>query len=370
VVALGEKGPAFVEAEAAKRLKFIDAVKADTSYEVGGTEMSEAMFPWITASDCAACKMFPHFADYTWGNMPDNFDWRELGAVSPVLNQKYCGSCWTFSTAQDIEGTHFLATGDLNPLSEQQLVACDPGNDGCDGGWPFRAMQYVHLIGGLVKSVAMPYKGICAWDACDENADGADDPTPTCDTATLVNETMDDNVAAIGGYQLVAMGAEYESLAMVALVKNGPLSIAFNAAGMDYYLHGIVGCNVTMDDGEINAGCIQYDAGDGEWTCDPEAIDHAVLIVGYGTQNDVPYWVIKNSWSEYWGEDGYYRIVRGINECGVANMIVHSVVKDALAQGLETVMAGGGTGGSDDVSGGGSSKTSGGHNKKAMAGAH
>ena len=74
--------------------------------------MREAMFPWVTADDCAACKKFPHFSEYDYASIPTDFDWRQLGAVGEVLNQKYCGSCWSFSTAQDIQGAHYLATGE------------------------------------------------------------------------------------------------------------------------------------------------------------------------------------------------------------------------------------------------------------------
>ena len=81
VIKLGELGPAGVEAEAAKRSSAPPSSSSFAAREVEGHEMSEAMFPWITAKDCAACKMFPHFSDYTWDNLPENFDWRELGAV-------------------------------------------------------------------------------------------------------------------------------------------------------------------------------------------------------------------------------------------------------------------------------------------------
>jgi hypothetical protein len=296
-------------------------------YEIGGSSMSQGEFAWITDDNCAACKTFSHFSDYDYDNVPTNFDWRALGAVGEVENQKYCGSCWSFSTAQDIAGAHFLATGELIRLSEQQLVACDPLNDGCDGGWPFRAMQYISQIGGMFPDDDYDYDGICAWDAGDERPDDADARTPVCDVDTLNSDIKSKNVAQVQGYQLVAMGADYEELMKVALVKNGPLSVAFNAAGMDYYDHGIAGCDTGTEYTE--AGCISDPTEYG--TCDPTAIDHAVLVVGYGTQDDVDYWVIKNSWAEEWGEDGYYRLIRGENMCGVANFVVHSVVKAATA---------------------------------------
>ena len=97
---------------------------------------SVSEFAWADPDDCAACTMFPDLANYNLTHAPKDFDWRALGAVTSVKNQKYCGSCWTFSTAGDVEGTHFLATGNLTSFSEQQLVACDTKNygstaDGC-----------------------------------------------------------------------------------------------------------------------------------------------------------------------------------------------------------------------------------------------
>ena len=326
VMKMGKQGPDTVKLEAAKRSKLVAALQED-KHSIGGSKMDTGAFPWITEDDCAACKMFPTFAKYNALTIPTDFDWRALGAVGAVTNQMYCGSCWSFSTAQDIEGTHFLATGELVALAEQQLVACDTTNDGCDGGWPFRAMQYIHDWGGMLYNKDYPYRGICAWDACDERSGDRDAMTPTCDIGVLTNETKAGHVNAIGGYQMVAMGAEYEELAAVALVKNGPLSIAFNSDGMDYYLHGVTGCSDSLT-GDINAGCISaYEY------CNPASIDHAVLIVGFGEETiddvTIPYWVIKNSWSDAWGEDGYFRIVKGSNQCGVVSFVVHSVVKEA-----------------------------------------
>ncbi|KAH8069069.1 C1 peptidase-like protein [Aureococcus anophagefferens] len=214
--------------------------------------------------------------------------------------------------------------------ADVQLVSCNTHNYGCDG-WPFAAMEYVSHFGGLVPMDDYPYKGICMDNMCGgtEIFTG----TPTCDKELLNGHLAAGDVAAIEGYQFVAMGAEYEDLMHVALVKNGPLSLAFNANGMEFYVHGVVGCTEQM----CEAGGVDH-----HFPCDPTALDHAVLLVGYGTEVrdvtdangmptgetfDVPYWLIKNSWDTEWGEGGYYRLVRGVNACGVANMVVHSVHK-------------------------------------------
>merc|ERR1711988_1778190 len=122
----------------------------------------------------------------------------------------------------------------------------------------------------------------------------------------------------------VAMGEEYEDLMATVLLKNGPLAVAINANGMEYYEFGITGC-------ESIAGSTYCEAGSISTTtpCDPTSLDHGVLAVAYGVQEGTDYWVIKNSWGSEWGEEGYYRIERGDNHCGVANMVVHSVYKDS-----------------------------------------
>lgn len=91
---------------------------------------------------------------------------------------------------------------------------------------------------------------------------------------------------------MVALGADYEDSMGLALLKNGPLSISINANAMDYYVHGITGCSA---DDDCEAGMIDHHT-----TCDPTSLDHAVLLVGYGTSDGtddgLPYWVVKNSW--------------------------------------------------------------------------
>ena len=82
---------------------------------------------------------------------------------------------------------------------------------------------------------------------------------------------------------------------------------------------GIIGCETIAGTEYCGAGTI-----DNPDSCDASDIDHAVALVGYGVDAGTPYWTIKNSWTAGWGEDGYYRLEKGVNKCGVANMVAHS----------------------------------------------
>ena len=226
----------------------------------------------------------PVYKDLPTDDLPASFDWREKGAVTKVKNQEQCGSCWAFSTTGDIEGTWFLSGHNLTSLSEQDLVDCDKNGDhGCNGGLPSQAMQYVINVGGIESEKAYPYEGMderCKYSS----------KVPSSKVASKISNytrvsTDEDQIAAF-------------------LVKNGPLSIGINAQWMQFYNSGISNPKV----------------------CNPAALDHGVLIVGFGVEKGTKFWVIKNSWGEDWGEDGYYRIIRGVGKCGLNTMVVHSVV--------------------------------------------
>jgi len=212
---------------------------------------------------------------------PAEMDWRAKGAVTPVKNQGGCGSCWAFSTTGDIEGTHFLKTGNLVSLSEQDLVDCDHnGDQGCNGGLMWQAFESIIQAGGIETEADYPYKGVdgtCAFDK----------------TKTLVQ---------ISNY--TCLPQDEEQIAAY-LATNGPLSIGLNAGPLQFYMGGII--NV--------------------WDifCNPKGIDHGTVVVGYGVENNKPYWVVKNSWGEGWGEKGYFRIIRGKNKCGLASAVSHSI---------------------------------------------
>lgn len=217
--------------------------------------------------------------------VPDAYDARKKGAVNPVKDQGMCGSCWAFATVANIEGVYFFQHKKLYSLSEQELVSCDGKDGGCEGGLPSQAAQWLidHKL-GLEEEDKYPYTA-------------SDD---TCQ----VNER--EEVVFVQAWMQVKQGDE---VAMAeALVKYGPLSIGINASYLQFYFGGIL-------DPEFF-----------HLPCDPAGLDHGVTIVGYGTGDGwlykkAPYWIIRNSWTSMWGEQGYFRIVRGKGSCGLDQMV-------------------------------------------------
>jgi len=203
-----------------------------------------------------------------------SLDWVSKGAVTGIKDQGQCGSCWAFSSTGSIEGAVFLKHGHLTSLSEQQLVDCSTaqGNAGCQGGLMDSAFKYVQT-NGLCTESAYPYtakNGVCHSSSCAPSAD-----------------------SKITGYKDVT----HTENALGAAVDLTPVSVAIEAdqSGFQLYKSGVF-CG----------------------TCGT-SLDHGVLAVGYGDEGTTAYWKVKNSWGTSWGEQGYIRMCRNSNKCGISN---------------------------------------------------
>jgi len=224
---------------------------------------------------------------------PDSVDWRELGAVTPVKNQGQCGSCWSFSTTGSLEGAHFRLTNELVSLSEQQLVDCSGKyhNEGCNGGLMDNAFAYIKDNGGLDTEDSYPYHA--RQEKCHFNK-------------KTIGSTC-------SGYMDITSGDE-EAL-RDAIAQVGPVSVAIDVTEGKFMLYKD---GIFVDDTCSNG---------------QDELNHGVLVVGYGTNTttqgkNMDYWTVKNSWGEGWGEQGYIRMARNLNNmCGIATASSYPLVK-------------------------------------------
>ncbi|KAJ5073926.1 hypothetical protein M0811_08199 [Anaeramoeba ignava] len=213
-------------------------------------------------------------------DLPDSFSWLDYGAVSLVKDQGVCGSCWSFATTGATEGAYFLATGKMETFSEQALMACSwaEGNSACEGGMMYGAYDWM-TQNGLTTEELYPY--LCMDSYCG----------------------YDKSMQKIGvsHYLNVSVSGDIE-LTKEMLYANGPLAIAIDAGHFDfvYYQSGI------------------YSSKDCH--SDFDGLDHGVLLVGWGEEDGTPFWIIKNSWSELWGDKGYCKMAQANNMCGVCTV--------------------------------------------------
>jgi cathepsin L len=209
---------------------------------------------------------------------PSAVDWRVHGAVTPIKDQGQCGSCWAFSTTGSTEGIHFLKTGKLVSLSEQELVDCSQaeGNSGCEGGLMDFGFQYIIDNKGITSEKSYPYTA----------QDG------TCQSSGKTN------VATINGFSDVTANS---ATALKSAAAIQPVSVAIEADqdGFQFYSSGVF-----------------------TGTCG-DALDHGVLVVGYNSTTTPHYWIVKNSWGTSWGMEGYMNMLDdatkngGSGQCGI-----------------------------------------------------
>ena len=203
-------------------------------------------------------------------------DWRLHGRVSSVKNQGQCGSCWAFSAIGAIEGAVSIKenftwnTSDVNEgYSVDQCLECTPGTFGCQGGYPWLCFNHIIENGGIDSESDWPYLS---------------------DSCNLAKEKLE-KVATILSYNNVTDGDE--NGLRDALVLQ-PISVSI-AANCDAFMH-------------YGGGILDEECGGGE-----QAIDHSVLAVGYNMTAKTPYYIVKNSWGDSWGEQGYVRMKVGDN---------------------------------------------------------
>ncbi|XP_027798291.1 dipeptidyl peptidase 1 isoform X1 [Marmota flaviventris] len=224
-------------------------------------------------------------------NLPASWDWRNvrgINFVSPVRNQGSCGSCYSFASMGMLEARiRILTNNSQTPiLSPQEVVSCSQYAQGCEGGFPYLIAGKYAQDFGLVEEACFPYTG-------------TDSP---CTVKKDCFRYYSSEYYYVGGFY----GGCNEALMKLELVHRGPMAVAFEVH--DDFLH-------------YHSGIYHHTG-----LRDPfnpfELTNHAVLLVGYGTDlaTGIDYWIVKNSWGTNWGESGYFRIRRGTDECAIESI--------------------------------------------------
>ncbi|KAL9312533.1 hypothetical protein ACSQ67_017985 [Phaseolus vulgaris] len=232
---------------------------------------------------------------------PSQIDWRQSGAVTPVKDQASCGACWAFSATGAIEGINKIVTGSLESLSEQELVDCDTSyNSGCEGGLMDYAYQFVIDNKGIDTEDDYPYQARQRPCNKDKNA---------CIPKLVGPSTMEHDfslkrhIVTIDDY--VDLPPNEEEL--LKAVASQPVSVGICGSERAFQLYS---------QGIFSGPC-------------STSLDHAVLIVGYGSENGVDYWIVKNSWGKYWGIDGYIHMIRNTGDpkgiCGINTLASYPI---------------------------------------------
>jgi len=207
---------------------------------------------------------------------PCSINWVSKGATTPIYNQGQCGSCWAFSATEQIETMFYLGgAGPLTELSMQQITSCDTTCDGCNGGWPYLAYEYVESAGGIETYASYPYSsgtgitGTCKFQASEV-------------------------FAKVTSWKYISQSASGEATMGSTVCSTSPLSICVDASTWQNYKGGIV-----------TSGC-------------GTQLDHCVQAVGLVQNGNPPYWIVRNQWGVTWGEQGYIYLEYGVDMCGLA----------------------------------------------------
>ncbi|KAG5829988.1 hypothetical protein ANANG_G00319670 [Anguilla anguilla] len=180
-----------------------------------------------------------------------------------------------------MEGLMKRQTGKLVPLSPQNLLDCSSsyGNLGCNGGYLSKTFRYIIENKGIDSDSSYPYEsreGKCRY-------------------------SVQGRAGYCWGFQILRRGDE--RALQVAVANVGPVSVSINVLpSFNSYRGGV------------------YD----DPSCSSAETNHAVLVVGYGTDRGKDFWLVKNSWGTDWGESGFIRMARNRNnQCGIANLPIY-----------------------------------------------
>jgi len=295
--------------EPAIDMEFINHINdiQDNTWKAGPNMNFDGMSRAETAK-LMGTKIFPKLAtrkdvefihhDVDLNAIPVSFDAREQwpGCIGPIQNQARCGSCWAFGCIEAFSDRFCIhSNGAINTtFSFMDIVTCDETNDGCEGGDPISAWTYCKNT-GVVEAWCSPYTIPTCLPAQQPCLNFV--ATPACKKSCINGSSWTADI-----YHGKTSYAVADNIAQIQteIMTNGPVEAAFEV--YEDFIHYKSGVYVHKT-GALLGG-------------------HAVKIIGWGVLNGTAYWTVANSWTTYWGADGFFLIIRGVDECGIEDGIV------------------------------------------------
>nr|XP_015639548.1 cathepsin B-like protease 3 isoform X2 [Oryza sativa Japonica Group]XP_015639549.1 cathepsin B-like protease 3 isoform X2 [Oryza sativa Japonica Group]BAG90919.1 unnamed protein product [Oryza sativa Japonica Group] len=233
--------------------------------------------------------------------LPKEFDarsaWSQCNTIGTILDQGHCGSCWAFGAVECLQDRFCIHFNMNISLSVNDLVACCGFmcGDGCDGGYPIMAWRYF-VRNGVVTDECDPYfdQVGCKHPGCEPAY-----PTPVCEKKCKVQNQvwLEKKHFSVNAYRVNSDPHDI----MAEVYQNGPVEVAFTV--YEDFAHYKSGVYKHITGGMMGG--------------------HAVKLIGWGTTDaGEDYWLLANQWNRGWGDDGYFKIIRGTNECGIEEDVV------------------------------------------------
>jgi len=265
----------------------LEEVKAMLGSRIGGPQLPIKHFEHIEALPTA-------FNSIT--------NWPFCPTIGQIRDQSACGSCWAFGAVEAISDRYcILMNKNLTISSADLAFCCSSCGDGCEGGYPSAAWSY-WINTGLVEEGCWPYP----FPSCDHHVPNSKNPCPSgtynnpscpssCKNPNWKGPTWSNDLH----FGATAYGLQGEMDIMQEIFKNGPVETAFT----------------------VYEDFLSYKSGVYQHTSGAALGGHAVKFVGWGVEAGVKYWLTANSWNPTWGEKGFFKIIRGVDNCGIEDEV-------------------------------------------------
>lgn len=246
--------------------------------------------------------------------LPESFDpreqWKNCPTLSEIRDQGSCGSCWAFGAVEAMSDRICIASkGNVHAeiSAEDLLSCCQTCGFGCNGGFPESAWSFYQKTGLVTGGLYGSHQGCRPYsiEACEHHTNGTRPPcksgvpTPKCNKKCDPDYKISYEQDKHFGFSTYSVSNKEDQI-KAELMNHGPVEAAFT----------------------VYADFVNYKSGVYKHVTGSALGGHAVKLLGWGEENGTKYWLLANSWNTDWGDNGYFKILRGVDECGIESDLV------------------------------------------------